>query len=173
MGPAFIVARLGGARRLHRLARRRTAPLPAENEPRRLCRLCPRPERGAVRHLLAEGRAAAVALGQVARGTAGVATGLVAWLLIATAGNLLLRLSWPAYAAVEKAMSFTFGMLTARLVLGAVSSLGAGFPVAWITRRNAVAAWCLVALLLAIFIPVHSSLWPRVPAWYHALFVAS
>ena len=114
-----------------------------------------------------------MALGQVTRGLAGVATGLVAWVLIATAGNLLLRFSWPAYAAVEKAMSFTLGMLTARLALGAVSSLGAGFAVAWITRRNAVAAWCLVALLLAIFIPVHYTLWHRFTAWYHVLFLAS
>jgi hypothetical protein len=123
--------------------------------------------------LLAEGRAAAVALGQVTRSIAGVAAGVVAWLLVATAGNLVLRLTWPAYAAVEKAMTFTLAMLSARLVLGAVSSLCAGFAVAWITRRNAIAAWCLVALLLAIFIPVHYALWHKFPAWYHVLFIAS
>src|SRR5438034_2594105 len=150
MGLAFVVAGLGGARRVRRPARPRIIPVSAEAKPRRVSRLGAGPRRAALRHLLAERRAAAVALGQVARGTAGVATGLVAWTLIATAGNLILRLSWPAYAAVEKAMSFTLGMLAARLALGAVSSLGAGFAVAWITPRNAVAAWCLVALLLAI-----------------------
>jgi hypothetical protein len=110
-----------------------------------------------------------MALGQVTRSIAGVAV----WVLVATLGNLLLRLAWPAYAAVEKAMTFTLGMLIARLALGAVSSLGAGFTVARLSRRNAIAAWCLVALLLAIFIPVHYTLWQRFPAWYHIVFLAS
>jgi hypothetical protein len=114
-----------------------------------------------------------VALGQVTRSIAGVAAGVAVWVLVATLGNLVLRLAWPAYAALEKAMTFTLGMLIARLVLGAVASLCAGFAVARITRRNAIAAWCLVALLLAVFVPVHYTLWPRFPAWYHVLFIAS
>jgi hypothetical protein len=114
-----------------------------------------------------------VALGQVTRSIAGVAAGVAVWVLVATLGNLVLRVTWPAYAAVEKAMNFTLGMLIARLALGAVSSLGAGFAVARITRRNAIAAWCLVALLLAIFIPVLYTLCQRFPARYHVVFLAS
>jgi hypothetical protein len=102
-----------------------------------------------------------------------VAAGLVVWIVVATIGNLALRFSWPAYAAVEKAMAFTLGMLVARLILGALASLGAGFTVAWLGRRKPIAAWSLVILLLAIFIPVHYTLWHRFPAWYHVVFIAS
>ena len=101
-----------------------------------------------------------------------VAAGLVVWIVVATIGNLALRFSWPAYAAVEKAMAFTLGMLVARLILGALASLGAGFTVAWLGRRKPIAAWSLVILLLAIFIPVHYTLWHRFPAWYHVVFIA-
>src|SRR6266496_5316316 len=65
MGPAFIVARLDGARGVHRPARRRIPAVPAEDKSRRLCRLCLSSCRAALRHLLAEGRTAALALGQV------------------------------------------------------------------------------------------------------------
>ena len=75
----------------------------------------------------------------MARAIGGLVGGLVAWFLIATAGNLALRLAWAGYAEVEKAMTFTLAMMVARLVLGALSSLGAGLTVAWITA--AMAAW--------------------------------
>jgi hypothetical protein len=114
-----------------------------------------------------------MALGQVMRTIGAVAAGLVVWIVVATIGNLALRFSWPAYAAVEKAMAFTLGMLVARLILGALASLGAGFTVAWLGRRKPIAAWSLVILLLAIFIPVHYTLWHRFPAWYHVVFIAS
>jgi len=97
--------------------------------------------------------------------------GLVAWAVIATLLNLALRLSWPAYAAVEKQMDFTFGMLAARLAIGALASIGAGFTAAWISHRKAIATWVLVIGLLAMFIPIHYSLWLRFPAWYHAGFI--
>src|SRR4051812_44600127 len=60
--------------------------------------------------------------------------GLVAWTVVATLLNLALRLAWPPYATVEKAMTFTLGMQLARLVIGAVASLAAGFTTAWISR---------------------------------------
>jgi hypothetical protein len=102
-----------------------------------------------------------------------IAAGLAIWILVATLGDLLLRLAWPAYAAVEKAMAFTLGMLLARLVLGALASLCAGFGTAWLSRRKPLAAWSLVVLLLALFIPVHYNLWHRFPVWYHLVFIAS
>jgi len=112
-------------------------------------------------------------MGQVVRIAGGVLGGCVAWTLAATLLNLALRLSWPAYAAVEKQMDFTLLMMIARLVIGALASLAAGLATAWISRRKAVATWVLVVLLLAIFIPVHISLWPKFPAWYHLVFFAS
>jgi hypothetical protein len=107
------------------------------------------------------------------RTIAAVAAGFAVLIVVASVGNLLLRLSWPAYAAVEKSMNFSLGMLVARLVLGAVSSLCAGFAVAWLSRRKAFAAWALVVLLLATFIPIHYTVWHRFPAWYHIVFIAS
>jgi hypothetical protein len=102
-----------------------------------------------------------------------VAAGLAIWILVATLGNLLLRLAWPAYAAVEKAMAFTLDMLLARLVLGALASLCAGFGTAWLSRRKPLAAWSLIVLLLALFVPLHYTLWQRFPAWYHVIFIVS
>ena len=107
------------------------------------------------------------------RAIAGVVAGLIACILIATVGNLGLRIAWPGYSEVEAAMRFSDAMMAARLLLGAVSSLGAGFVVAWITHRNGRAVWILAALLLIVFVPVHYRLWDKFPAWYHATFLAS
>jgi len=107
------------------------------------------------------------------KGIIGVIGGFVAWFLIATVGNRVLRATWPGYAEVEASMTFTLGMLLARLVLGAFSSLGAGLVVALITNRNGLAIKSLVGVLLVLFIPVHYSLWERFPTWYHLVFLAS
>ena len=61
------------------------------------------------------------------RAVAGVAGGLFTWVVVATVGNLLLRVVWPSYAEVEVVMNFTPAMLVMRLLLGALSSLCAGF----------------------------------------------
>lgn len=102
-----------------------------------------------------------------------VAAGLATWIVVATLLNLALRHTWPAYAAVEQTMTFSGGMMAARLIIGVVSSLFAGFVGAWLSRGKPVAAWSLVVVLLAIFLPVHYQLWPRFPAWYHVVFLAS
>lgn len=107
------------------------------------------------------------------RNIAGVAGGLVVWMLVATLGNLALRLAWPSYAEVEKEMTFTLAMLVARLILGAVSSLCAGAAVAWITKRDARVVAIFAAVLFALFVPVHYSLWDKFPPWYHIVFLAS
>ena len=107
------------------------------------------------------------------KGIAGVIGGLVAWFLIATIGNRVLRAAWPGYAEVEVSMTFTLGMLLARLVLGTLSSLGAGLVAALITNRSGIAIKSLAGMLLILFIPVHYSLWERFPTWYHLVFLAS
>jgi hypothetical protein len=107
------------------------------------------------------------------RSIAAIAAGLVAWFVIATLGNFLLRAAMPGYAAVEVALDFTLGMQVARLALGIVSSLGAGFVAAWISTRPRRDVAILIALLLVLFLPVHYSLWPRFPVWYHAAFLLS
>jgi hypothetical protein len=107
------------------------------------------------------------------RAAVAVLAGLVVWVVVATVANLALRLGWPEYAAMEKAMHFTFGMQIARLLIGVLASLAAGFATAWISRRKPVAAWSLVVVLLVVFIPLHYSVWQRFPAWYHVSFILS
>jgi len=106
----------------------------------------------------------------MARGIAGVAGGLVAWMVVATLINLALRYGWPAYAEVEKEMTFTLAMMEARLILSAVASGCAGATVAWITRRNDRAIMICAALLFVLFVPTHYELWQTFPLWYHVAF---
>ena len=108
----------------------------------------------------------------MARVVVGVLAGLVAWFAVATLGNFVLRAALPGYAEVEKAMNFTLGMMIARLLLGALASLCAGFVVAWIARRGAPVV-ALVAVLLALFVPVHYAMWTTFPFWYHLVFLTS
>jgi len=107
------------------------------------------------------------------RKIAGIVAGLVVWFIVATIVNILFRISWAGYAEVETVMSFTVAMMIARLLLGALSSLCAGFAVASITKANRRAAMVLGALLTALFIPVHYGLWDKFPVWYHLIFLAS
>jgi hypothetical protein len=102
-----------------------------------------------------------------------VIAGLVAWMVIATAGNLVLRSAWPDYAAVEPTMAFTPAMMVSRLVLGAAASIGAGLVGAWISRGSRTAVGVLAGILLLFFLPVHYRLWDKFPVWYHAVFLIS
>ena len=110
---------------------------------------------------------------RVLRAVAGVAGGLFTWVVVATVGNLLLRIVWPSYAEVEVAMNFTPAMLVMRLLLGALSSLCAGFLAARITKRSRGPVHILACLLVVAFIPVHYELWERFPVWYHLVFLVS
>jgi hypothetical protein len=107
------------------------------------------------------------------RAIAAIAGGLVAWVLIATAANVVVRTAWPGYSEVELSMQFTVGMMLARLMVGVLSSLGAGLAVAWISRGGNRATWALAGILLAVFIPVHYGLWESFPIWYHVAFLTS
>jgi hypothetical protein len=107
------------------------------------------------------------------RNIAAVAGGLIAWFVVATIGNLGIRLSWPDYVAVEKAMAFTLPMLLSRLAVGALASLCAGALTAWIARANGSAVKGLGILLTVLFIPIHYNLWDKFPLWYHGAFLVS
>jgi len=104
---------------------------------------------------------------------AGIVAGLIAWTIVATIGNLMFRVAWPGYAEAEISMMFTLAMMVARLLLGALSSLCAGFVVAWITKRNGTGAKVLGIVVTAMFFPVHYLLWDKFPIWYHVIFLAS
>ena len=107
------------------------------------------------------------------RGIASVVAGLCAWTVVATAANLLLRLAWPGYVAAEPSMTFTLGMLVARLATGALASVVGGFSAAWIAKGSGTPVKVLAGLLLLIFIPIHYRLWDKFPIWYHLTFLAS
>ena len=60
------------------------------------------------------------------RQVGGIVAGMVAWIVLVTLLNLVLRHSWSAYAAVERSMTFTHSMMIARLIESATASLASG-----------------------------------------------
>jgi hypothetical protein len=106
----------------------------------------------------------------MARNIIGVITGLVVWLAVATVAGLIMRATWPAYASVAEAMTFTLPMMLARLSIGALATLVMGFVTACITR-SAVPRLIPGILLLIAFIPQHIMLWDKFPIWYHSWFL--
>lgn len=105
------------------------------------------------------------------RSVGAVPAGFIAWFVIATLGNLVLRAAIPGYTAVEAAMSFTLPMQLARLALGLLSSLGAGAACAAFAGSRRWPAWVLAGILVLLFLPVHYRLLQKFPLWYHAFFL--
>ena len=105
--------------------------------------------------------------------TGAVIAALVTWFFVATVVNLALRAFWPHYHEAEIAFNFTFAMKVARLLLGAISTLGAGFVAAWIDKGRMRAATLTGIVLLALFIPGHYRIWEKFPLWYHLTFLVS
>jgi len=102
-----------------------------------------------------------------------VIAALFTWFFVATVLNLALRAWWPHYHEAEIAFNFTSAMKLARLVLGAISSLGAGFVAAWIAKGRMSAATLTGIVLLGLFIPGHYRIWSKFPVWYHLTFLVS
>jgi hypothetical protein len=102
-----------------------------------------------------------------------VIAAIVTWFFVATVLNLALRAWWPHYHEAETAFNFTLIMKLARLVLGAISCLGAGFVAAWIGRVGMRTATLTGIVLLVLFIPGHYRIWDKFPVWYHLAFLVS
>jgi hypothetical protein len=102
-----------------------------------------------------------------------VLIGFVAWFVVATAANLLVRASLSGYAEAELAARFTLPMLVARLAVGAVSSVAAGLACALCARPAPAAVNVFAVALVLFFVPVHYSMWAQFPLWYHAVFLGS
>ena len=102
-----------------------------------------------------------------------VIAALVTWFLVATVLNLALRAWWPHYHEAETAFNFTIAMKLARLVLGAISTLSAGFVAAWIGNSRMGSATLSGIALLCLFIPGHYRIWDKFPVWYHLTFLVS
>src|ERR1044071_4787371 len=101
-----------------------------------------------------------------------VIAGLFTWIFVATILNLILRASWPQYHAAEIVFDFTLAMKFSRLILGAISSIAAGFVAALIGKRR-IAATIVGITLLCLFIPDHYVIWHKFPVWYHLTFLVT
>jgi hypothetical protein len=103
----------------------------------------------------------------------GVVAGLAAWIAVVAVAGIIMRSTWPAYARVADAMTFTLPMMLARLSIGALATLAAGWVTTAIAPRPMVIRVIPGLLLLAAFIPQHISLWNTFPVWYHLTFLLS
>jgi hypothetical protein len=103
----------------------------------------------------------------------GVVAGLAAWIAVVAVAGLIMRSSWPAYARVADAMTFTLPMMLARLSIGAVATLAAGWVTAALAPRPLLVRLIPGIILLAVFIPQHIALWHTFPIWYHLTFLLS
>ena len=102
----------------------------------------------------------------------GAFLGLAAWAAIGALGLLVLRSTWPAYAAVEPVKAYTLAMLWARLGVACVASLAAGMVAA--RPAGPAGAWAAGTLLLVLSLPIHLvEVWRDYPAWYHFVYLAS
>jgi hypothetical protein len=82
-----------------------------------------------------------------------VIAGLVVWVIIVMAIGQIMRSSWPAYANVAAAMTFTLPMLVARLSISVVATFAAGLVTASIAPRSTLVSLMPGMLLLVAFIP--------------------
>jgi hypothetical protein len=103
----------------------------------------------------------------------GVVAGLVAWIAVIVVAGLIMRSTWPAYATVADAMTFTLPMMLARLSIGALATLAAGWVTAAIAPLSMLVRLMPGLILLVAFIPQHIALWNRFPVWYHLTFLLS
>ena len=95
------------------------------------------------------------------------------WVTIVAVAGVIMRASWPAYASVADAMTFTLPMLFARLSIGALATLAAGLGHRHYRPQSMLARLMPGVLLLVAFIPVHIMLWDKFPVWYHLTFLVS
>lgn len=97
----------------------------------------------------------------------------ITWVLVATLFDRALRYGFDGYAAGEPTMTFTLGMMVARLVMGAVSSLAAGAVMALVAPDSTRTPWVFAVIVLAAFIPSHIRVWSLFPIWYHLTFLVT
>lgn len=99
--------------------------------------------------------------------------GLVTWLLVVSVLDRGLRIALAGYAVAEPKMTFTLGMMAARLTIAAITSVIAGAVAGWISPAGVRVAWVMGAILLAVFLPEHVRLWNTFPVWYHLTFLVT
>ena len=105
------------------------------------------------------------------RATGSVVAGLVTWAVVITLLNFGLRAAIPGYHAAEASLQFTSAMKAGRLIEAALTSFAAGVVVGLIAPSKRWAPWLVGLIVLAMFLPVHISLWSKFPVWYHLTFL--
>jgi hypothetical protein len=103
----------------------------------------------------------------------GIISGLAAWIAVIAVAGLIMRSTWPAYASVADAMTFTLPMMLARLSIGALATLVAGWVTTAISPQSMLVRLMPGLILLVAFIPQHITLWNTFPIWYHFTFLVS
>jgi hypothetical protein len=103
----------------------------------------------------------------------GVVSGLAAWIAMVAVAGVIMRATWPAYASVADAMTFTLPMMLARLTIGALATLIAGWVTTAISPQSMFVRLLPGLILLVAFIPQHITLWKMFPIWYHLTFLLS
>jgi hypothetical protein len=101
-----------------------------------------------------------------------VVLGIVAFVLAASLCGVLLRL-WPDYVSAAPVFGFTLAMQVARLAVGALSTLAAGAVAAAIAKGNRTVVLATGIILVAIFVPIHVTVWDKFPIWYHLVWLVS
>ena len=109
----------------------------------------------------------------MAKGILGVVAGLLAFMAVVFVAGIIMRGTWPDYARVADAMTFTLPMMIARLTIGALATIAAGLVTAAIAKPSTLVRLVPGLLLLAAFIPQHIMLWAKFPVWYHLTFLLS
>lgn len=105
--------------------------------------------------------------------TLGALASVVVWLIVVTACDIVIRKLWPEYAQVEKSLVFTLPMMIMRLSESAACSVLSGFVAALVARERIKSSLAAGVVLLALFLPVHISIWSKFPPWYHLVFLTS
>ena len=83
--------------------------------------------------------------------------------------QLLIRSLVQGYAEVEKAMNFSSDHATRPSCARrwSIVTIVAGVACAAVTPTTRWPVYVFALLLLALFVPVHVSLWDKFPIWYH------
>lgn len=97
--------------------------------------------------------------------------GLLTWIIVVTVINRILRLTLPGYTAAEQTLVFTLFMKWARLLMAVATSLAAGVVTREVSPTGRWAPWIVGVVVLAMFLPLHISIWSRFPVWYHLSFL--
>lgn len=97
--------------------------------------------------------------------------GLLAWMVIVSMLNLVLRIGIVGYREAEPTLAFTMNMMLARLLIAVLTSLAAGIITRAIAPESELAPIAVGLVLLAMFVPAHIRIGARLPLWYHLAFL--